>query len=238
MRREVSATKSTAINGDCMDVMRQYPDKYFDLAVVDPPYGSVWGTYVNGTRFGGWFDRYKQDNPDRREVGGKVRKKIVSWDYAPSEDYFNELFRVSKEQIIWGGNYFQLPPNRCFLVWLKTNIPENFTMAMAEYAWCSFNDNAKVIKMSSAGIAGRFHPTQKPEELYRWIYVHYTKPGYKILDTHLGSGSSRRAAYDFDLDFLGVEIDKEYFDKQEAAWEQYTAQQSLFNGNTGGGLVY
>ena len=102
-------------------------------------------------------------------------------------------------------------------------------MAMAEYAWCSFNDNAKVIKMSSAGIAGRFHPTQKPEELYRWIYAHYTKPGYKILDTHLGSGSSRRAAYDFDLDFLGVEIDKEYFDKQEAAWEQYTAQQSLFN---------
>ena len=162
-------------------------------------------------------------------MGGKVRKKIVSWDYAPSEDYFNELFRVSKEQIIWGGNYFQLPPNRCFLVWLKTNIPDNFTMAMAEYAWCSFNDNAKVIKMSSAGIAGRFHPTQKPEELYRWIYAHYTKPGYKILDTHLGSGSSRRAAYDFDLDFLGVEIDKEYFDKQEAAWEQYTAQQSLFN---------
>ena len=238
MRREVSATESTAINGDCMDVMRQYPDKYFDLAVVDPPYGSGGGTYVNGTRFGGLFDRYKQDNPDRRQVGGKVRKKIVSWDYAPSEDYFNELFRVSKEQIIWGGNYFQLPPNRCFLVWLKTNIPENFTMAMAEYAWCSFNDNAKVIKMSSAGIAGRFHPTQKPEELYRWIYAHYTKPGYKILDTHLGSGSSRRAAYDFDLDFLGVEIDKEYFDKQEAAWEQYTAQQSLFNGNTGGGLVY
>lgn len=212
-----------------MDVMRQYPDKYFDLAVVDPPYGSGGGTYVNGTRFGGRFGRYLKDNPDRREVGGKVRKKIVSWDYAPSEDYFNELFRVSKEQIIWGGNYFQLPPNRCFLVWLKTNIPENFTMAMAEYAWCSFNDNAKVIKMSSAGIAGRFHPTQKPEELYRWIYAHYTKPGYKILDTHLGSGSSRRAAYDFDLDFLGVEIDKEYFDKQEAAWEQYTAQQSLFN---------
>lgn len=229
MRREVSATESTAINGDCMDVMRQYPDKYFDLAVVDPPYGSGGGTYVNGTRFGGWFDRYTQDNPDRRQVGGKVHKKIVSWDYAPGEDYFNELFRVSKEQIIWGGNYFQLPPNRCFLVWLKTNIPENFTMAMAEYAWCSFNDNAKVIKMSSAGIAGRFHPTQKPEELYRWIYAHYTKPGYKILDTHLGSGSSRRAAYDFDLDFLGVEIDKEYFDKQEAAWEQYTAQQSLFN---------
>lgn len=229
MRREVSETESTAINGDCMDVMRQYPDKYFDLAVVDPPYGSGGGTYVNGTRFGGRFDRYTQITRTGGKWAAKYAKKIVSWDYAPGEDYFNELFRVSKEQIIWGGNYFQLPPNRCFLVWLKTNIPENFTMAMAEYAWCSFNDNAKVIKMSSAGIAGRFHPTQKPEELYRWIYAHYTKPGYKILDTHLGSGSSRRAAYDFDLDFLGVEIDKEYFDKQEAAWEQYTAQQSLFN---------
>lgn len=185
------------------------------------------GEFASSTRFGGRFDRYLQDCPDGRKVGGKVRKKITSWDYAPGEDYFNELFRVSKAQIIWGGNYFQLPPNRCFLVWLKTNIPENFSMAMAEYAWCSFNDNAKVIKMSSAGIAGRFHPTQKPEELYRWIYAHYTKPGFKILDTHLGSGSSRRAAYDFDLDFVGTEIDKEYFEKQEAAWTEYTAQQRI-----------
>lgn len=214
-----------AINADCMELMQQYPNKYFDLAVVDPPYGSGGGTFVNGTRYGGWFERYIDQ--DRRDVGEKVRKKIVSWDYAPSEDYFKELFRVSKEQIIWGGNYFQLPPNRCFLVWLKTNIPENFSMAMAEYAWCSFNDNAKVIKMSSAGIAGRFHPTQKPEELYRWVYAHYAKPGFKILDTHLGSGSSRRAAYDFDLDFVGTEIDKEYFEKQEVAWIEYTAQQRI-----------
>ena len=173
------------------------------------------GEFASSTRFGGHFDRYLRS------------EKITSWDYAPGDDYFNELFRVSKAHIIWGGNYFQLPPNRCFLVWLKTNIPENFSMAMAEYAWCSFNDNAKVIKMSSAGIAGRFHPTQKPEELYRWIYAHYTKPGFKILDTHLGSGSSRRAAYDFDLDFVGTEIDKEYFEKQEAAWTEYTAQKRI-----------
>ena len=186
------------------------------------------GEFASSTRFGGHFDRYLQDCPDGRKVGGKVREKITSWDYAPGEDYFNELFRVSKAQIIWGGNYFQLPPNRCFLVWLKTNIPENFSMAMAEYAWCSFYDNAKVIKMSSAGIAGRFHPTQKPEELYRWIYSHYTKPGYKVLDTHLGSGNSRRAAYDFNLDFVGIEIDKEYFQKQEEAWEEYTSQQRIF----------
>ena len=97
-------------------------------------------------------------------------------------------------------------------------------MAMAEYAWCSFDDNAKVIKMSSAGIAGRFHPTQKPEDLYRWIYNRYAEPGYKILDTHLGSGSSRRAAHDFGLDFVGFEIDKDYFDKQEQAYADYTSQ--------------
>ncbi len=158
----------------------------------------------------------------------KYGKKIVSWDYAPGEDYFQELFRISKNQIIWGGNYFNLPPNRCFLVWRKTNIPESFSMAMAEYAWCSYNDNAKIISLSSAGIAGRFHPTQKPEDLYRWIFKNYTKPGDKVLDTHLGSGSSRRAAFDFDLEFTGIEIDKEYFQKQEAAFEEYTAQQRLF----------
>ena len=217
-----------ATNEDCMAVMRRYPDGYFDLAVVDPPYGSGRGSFASGTRFGGWFDRYKKACRTGGKCAAKYGKEIVSWDYAPGDDYFKELFRVSKNQIIWGGNYFQLPPNRCFLVWLKTNIPENFSMAMAEYAWCSFNDNAKVIKMSSAGIAGRFHPTQKPEELYRWIYRNYTEPGFKILDTHLGSGSSRRAAYDFSLDFVGCEIDSEYFAQQEKAYEEYTAQQRIF----------
>lgn len=220
-----------ALNADCMDIMREYPDGYFDLAVVDPPYGSANGAFktADGTRSGGRFDKYKKVS---RTGGGwpkkfDAEKKIIAWDHAPREEYFAELFRVSKEQIIWGGNYFQLPPNRCFIVWLKTNIPENFTMAMAEYAWCSFNDNAKVVKLSSAGIKGRFHPTQKPEDLYRWIYQKYTKPGYKILDTHLGSGSSRRAAYDFGLDFVGCEIDEDYFKKQEQAFEEYTAQTRL-----------
>lgn len=160
-------------------------------------------------------------------MGGKVRKKIVSWDYAPGEDYFTQLFRVSKNQIIWGGNYFMLPPNRCFLVWMKTNIPEKFSIAMAEYAWCSMDDNAKVIKLSSAGIVNRFHPTQKPVELYAWIFQRYAKPGDKILDTHLGSGSSRIAAYDAGLDFVGCEIDKDYFDAQEKRWEEYTAQMRM-----------
>lgn len=221
--------ESIAYNVDCMDYMRTLPDKAFDLAVVDPPYGgggmkplpeaaasAACSTGIKPiARTGGtWASEYA--------------KKIVSWDYAPSEDYFTELFRVSRAQIIWGGNYFRLPPCRCFLVWRKTNIPENFSMAMAEYAWCSFNGNAKVVDLSSAGIAGRFHPTQKPVELYEWIFSRYAKKGDRILDTHLGSGSSRIAAWDAGLDFVGCELDKEYFDKQEARFAAHSAQMSLF----------
>ncbi len=160
-------------------------------------------------------------------MGGEVRKKIIAWDTAPEKEYFDELFRISRNQIIWGGNYFNLPPTRCFLVWRKLTIPENFSMAMAEYAWTSFNGNAKVFEYAPQDSA-RFHPTQKPKALYDWIFKLYAKPGMKILDTHLGSGSSRIAAYDAGLDFVGYEIDKEYFDKQEQRFADYTAQTNLF----------
>ena len=159
-------------------------------------------------------------------------KKIIAWDTAPGEDYFQELFRVSRNQIIWGGNYFDLPPTRCFLIWEKTNIPESFTMAMAEYAWTSFNDNAKIFRFSSGGIKGRFHPTQKPISLYDWILSKYAKPGDRILDTHLGSGSSRISAWKAGLDFVGTEIDEEYFKMEEQRFAEYTAQQSLFFGDS------
>lgn len=210
-------------NIDCMEYMKTLPDKAFDLAVVDPPYGNGGSNFAtsNGTRFGGWFDRYDKDK--------KLRKKS-NWDYAPSEDYFKELFRVSKNQIIWGGNYFSLPPCRCFIIWKKTNIPENFSMAMCEYAWCSFNDNAKVIELPSQNIANRFHPTQKPVALYEWIYKNYAKKGDKILDTHMGSGSSRIAAYDMGFDYVGCEIDKDYFKKEEERFKEHSAQLNLFLG--------
>ena len=165
---------------------------------------------------------------NRRQVGSEVRKKILAWDVAPKQEYFEELFRISRNQIIWGANYFTMPPTRCFVIWRKTNVPEDFTMAMAEYAWTSFDDNAKVFDYSAVGQQGRFHPTQKPIELYRWIFKNYAKPGFKIIDTHLGSGSSRIAAYDAGLDFWGYEIDKEYFDKQEERFERHTAQMNLF----------
>ena len=159
-------------------------------------------------------------------MGGEVRKKIIAWDVAPGEDYFKELFRVSRNQIIWGGNYFWLPPTRCFLIWRKLTISENFTMAMAEYAWTSFNENAKVFEYAPQGRPGddRFHPCQKPIALYKWIFSRYAKPGNKILDTHLGSGSSRIAAWDLGFDFVGCEIDKTYFDLAEQRFRKHTSQ--------------
>ena len=166
-------------------------------------------------------------------TGGTCAEKygtdIRHWDIAPQAEYFQELARVSKNQIIWGGNYFDLPPTRCFLIWRKLNISENFSMAMAEYAWTSFNDNAKVFEYASQGnTEKRFHPTQKPVALYAWIYKLYAKPGMKILDTHLGSGSSRIAAYDAGLDFTGYEIAPTYFKLQEERFALHTSQTNLF----------
>lgn len=157
---------------------------------------------------------------------------IRHWDVSPPKEYFDELARVSKAQIIWGGNYFDLPPTRCFLIWRKLNIPlHGFSMAPVEYAWTSFNDNAAMFEAFSNGFAGseqRIHPTQKPVALYAWILGRYAKPGFKILDTHLGSGSSRIAAYDAGLDFWGYELDKVYFDLMQQRFEKHTAQMNLF----------
>ena len=208
-----------AFNIDCMEYMKTLPDNAFELAVVAPPYGDGMGSFKRAgkSRFGGRFDRYK---------GGK----IIAWDIAPKEEYFTELFRVSRNQIIWGGNYFALPPTRCFLILRKTNIPENFSMAMCEYAWTSFNDNAKVIDINMQNQIGRFHPTQKPVKLYEWIYSCYAKEGDKILDTHMGSGSSRIAAYNMGFDYVGCEIDKDYFEKEEERFREHSMQINLFLG--------
>lgn len=222
---------NVAFNVDCMVYMRTVPDGAFDLAVVDPPYGD--GKGGNPERFGERFDRYKKCT--LRKHGGTWGKqydndKTVSWDVAPPPEYFKELFRVSKQQIIWGGNYFDLPPTRCFLIWRKLSISEQFSMAMVEYAWTSFeNENAKIFECAPQGKKDdkRFHPTQKPVSLYAWIFRNYARPGMKILDTHLGSGSSRIAAYDAGLEFVGCEIDKDYFEKQEERFERHTAQQRL-----------
>lgn len=252
---EFELTGNHAYNVDCMELMAQVPDKFFDLAVVDPPYGGGCSQNVQAerererelhgggadfetrkrSRFGGWFDRYHISSADRRDMGEEIPAgtneagNIRHWDIAPPKKYFDELARVSKNQIIWGGNYFSLPPTRCFLVWRKLSISESFSMAMAEYAWTSFNGNAKVFEFAPQGNKEkRFHPTQKPIELYRWIFQRYAKRGDKILDTHLGSGGSRIAAHEAHLDFIGCELDPVYFRKEEERFAAYTAQMSLF----------
>jgi site-specific DNA-methyltransferase (adenine-specific) len=190
-----------------MQSMKAFPDNYFDLACVDPPYGS------------GNPEKDEQNGALVERSGGqwakKYEKNIKSWDIAPPIVYFDELFRISRQQIIWGGNYFRLPPTRCFLVWRKTNISEKFTMAMCEYAWTSFNKNAKTFACQSNGYPSdpRFHPTQKPVALYDWIFKNFAEPGMRVLDTHAGSGSSCIAAHNAGLDWLGFEISPEYHAK-------------------------
>lgn len=188
---------SEVYNMDCMKYMPGIPDKYFDLAIVDPPY---------------WLDNKSTTG------SGKLKERVLNqgtikrWDTCPPREYFDELFRVSKNQVIWGGNYFQLPRCRCFVCWDKVQPWENFSAC--EYAWTSFNLPSKIFRFDNR-TGDKIHPTQKPVELYAYLLRLFARPGDKILDTHLGSGSSRIAAYRMGLDFYATEINKEYFDAQE-----------------------
>ena len=148
-------------------------------------------------------------------TGGGTKLEAPTWDVAPPQLFFDELFRVSKNQIIWGGNYFSLPPTRCFLVWRKTNIAEGLSMAMCEYAWTSFKGNAKVFDYSSLrkDNSGKFHPTEKPQELYAWTYKLFVDKNQTVFDPMMGSQASRVVAYKMGIDYIGCEIDKYYFDK-------------------------
>ena len=192
-------------NEDNMELMARYPDKYFDLAIVDPPYGIGISS-----------------NPVRQ----KHTKK--NWDNSiPQDDYFNELFRVSKNQIIWGGNYFDLPPTQGFFIWDKKQ-PHDFSLAMCEYAWSSIQKPAKMWSLSIHKEQNKIHPTQKPVELYKWILKNNAKQGDKILDTHLGSGSIAIACHDYGFDLTACELDKEYYDKAMERLNNHMAQQKLF----------
>jgi site-specific DNA-methyltransferase (adenine-specific) len=209
-KKEVQMPEQIALNIDCMEYMKTLPDKAFDLAIVDPPYGIG----IN-------------HNMGRRKGDKNSNYKKVDWDSTPPDDgYFKELFRVSGNQIIWGANYFSMPPTKCFIVWRKPQISENVSFSMLEYAWASFDSTSKEwIGMSNE--TDRFHPTQKPVKLYEWLLKNYAKPGDRILDTHLGSGSSRIAAYEMGFDFVGTEIDKDYFEAQEKRWEHHISQMRM-----------
>jgi len=204
---------------DCIEGMKQYPDNHFDLAVVDPPYGINVATEIDRS---GFREGSSKNSLSKYESSMKDKK----WDnLPPNKKYFNELFRISKNQIIWGGNYFDLKPTRCFIVWDKmTYIP---TMSQIELAWTSIKKHSQLVKINSNQL-DRFHPTQKPVALYDWIFHNYANEGDLILDTHLGSGSSRISAHKAGLDFVGFEIDKEYFDAAEKRYQQFIAQLTLF----------
>jgi len=214
----------TITNEDNMELMARYPDKYFDLAIVDPPYG------INESG-----DRNKADRPTAKwkNPNSKIYKTFDDTSI-PNKKYFDELFRVSKNQIIWGGNYMTefLRPSKGWIVWnKKVDIKEY--LSMAELAWTSFDKKCNMFDYLWAGFkkkhqVERIHPTQKPVDLYRWILINYAKQGYKILDTHLGSGSIAIACHDYDFDLTACELDKEYFDKAMQRINNHTAQQKLF----------
>ena len=202
---------SAFYNMDCMEGMKQFPDKFFELAIVDPPYGIG--------------DKFKGGANGKMNFNEIVNK---AWDSAPSAEYFKELFRVSKNQIIWGGNYFDLPPTRCFITWDK-EISENFTLAMAELAWTSFDKLAKIFRLSVPKDGLKIHPTQKPVALYKWLLTNYAKQGDKILDTHAGSASSLIACRDMGFEYVGYEIDTDYYNAATKRLEAAKAQVNIID---------
>jgi site-specific DNA-methyltransferase (adenine-specific) len=209
---------SVVTHEDCMALMARYPDKYFDLAVVDPPYGiGVDGQKENRTN----------KNPKHNRKGHAFK----GWDKAiPDKAYFDELQRVSINQIIWGANYFTeyLRPVKAWIFWYKGQ--NDLTMSDGEMAWTSFDKVTRQVTINRAELIKQntFHPTEKPIRLYDWIFKNYAKEGDKILDTHLGSGSSRISAWKAGLDFTACELDADYFAAQEKRFKEFTAQLRLF----------
>jgi site-specific DNA-methyltransferase (adenine-specific) len=210
---------------DCITGMSEYPDKYFDLAVVDPPYG-IQESNSNFKSRGVSSKKWKRAKP-------KIYQK-KDWDNKPPEiEYFIELLRISKNQIIFGANHFisKIPfDSPCWIIWDKDTSGD---YADCEIAWTSFKSAIRRIKLTWSGFrkcenVNRLHPTQKPVKLYDWIFTNYAEPGMKILDTHVGSGSSRIAAHKHKLDFVGYELDADYWHAQEKRYSEYKSQMTLW----------
>ena len=200
-------------NEDCLQAMKQIPDKFFELAIVDPPYGIDFAKQHTGK---GW-----------------VVRETKNWDKEiPNEDYFKELFRVSKNQIIWGGNYFSkhLQSSMGWIFWDKGQ--RDFSLADGELAWTSFDRALRVFDFSRAKLNKKregFHPTEKPIALYEWLLINYAKKGDKILDTHLGSASSIIACKKLGFEYLGFELDEDYFKSASERIAKFESQENLFD---------
>jgi site-specific DNA-methyltransferase (adenine-specific) len=202
-------------NRDCLEAMKEMPDNAFDLAIVDPPYGLNFGT----------FNRTNKTSSGERVKADKYKNS--NWDNAtPTDEYFNELNRVSKHQIIWGGNFFNLPPTKGFIYWYKQNPVPNFSDG--EFAWASFDKPNACFAFKYYGnlegnttASDKIHPTQKPIDLYKWLLDKYAKEGDKILDTHLGSGSIAIACYEYSFNLTGFELDTDYFNAAKQRVENH-----------------
>lgn len=203
------------LQGDCMDYMRSLPDKAFELAIVDPPYGIDVGNKPMSSKWG----------------SSRLEKK--DWDKgAPNDAYFAELRRVSDNQIIWGANYFaQCWPVRSYVVWDKGEGFKGRSFSECEIGAITIDGNAKVYKrdpLAGGDYKGKIHPTQKPVKLYQWLLANYAKPGDRILDTHLGSGSSAIAAHYAGFEFVGIELDQDYYAAAVKRFENETKQGDMF----------
>jgi site-specific DNA-methyltransferase (adenine-specific) len=200
--------KNKIIHADCMDIMKDIPDKFFELAIVDPPYGI-------GKRLSQGAGKLKNS---------ALQNMNSEWDVAPDENYFNELYRISSNQIIWGANYFNMKPSRGIIAWDKKQFMPTFSRW--EYAWSSFDCPAKMFENNNN--EKRIHPTQKPVALYRWLLQNYAKPGDKIIDTHSGSGSLACACHLEKFDFLAIEKDEDYYKSSCERLETLRSQGTLF----------
>ena len=227
MMKQLLIGKISIYHSSCLPLMRKVPNDYYDLAIIDPPYGlstdmDMFGD--SGTRRG-------------KSLAKRGKYNARSWDSkSPSKQYFNELFRISKNQIIFGANHFisKIPfDSPCWIIWDKVNGDNKY--ADCELAWTSFNCSAKKVKLKWHGFLqqdmknkeARIHPTQKPVRLYQWIYENFATPDSKIIDTHLGSFSSAIAAHYFGCEFMGIEIDKEYFDTGLKRFKEKTLQNKI-----------
>ena len=218
-------------NMDCMELMAQFPDKHFELAIVDPPYGIDIFKRHRSVPEGAKYTAHKKG-------GNWLAHKPKKWDNCiPDADYFAELFRVSKNQIIWGANYLveHLPPSKGWIVWHK--LPDGMAQSKCELAFSSFDKSLQYVRLMTnehigfmgwaSGDMPRIHPTQKPVALYKWLLKNYAKEGDKILDTHLGSGSIAIACWDGGFDLTGSELDTDYFAAMQKRIANHTAQGRL-----------
>jgi len=218
------------IHGDSLQALKGYADNHFDVAIVDPPYGLGFDGEVSSMTISPNMGSERKKRWNNRKVNQYIKK---DWDKeTPNKEYFIELMRVSKNQIIWGGNHFELPQSRGWIFWDK-KMDIGFSLADGELAWTSFDKGVKKFEYLWAGFKKkkpikRIHPTQKPIDLYKFCLEHYTNEGDLILDTHLGSGSIAIACHYMKRNLIGYEIDKDYYDAACKRFKEQTSQQALW----------